>query len=383
MKKKIQKAYKLRIYPNAEQSSILSQCFGNARWLWNQCLNLEETRRQNGAGFLSQYSLNYILTQLKREYPWLKDGESTSLINTNAHLADAFKRYFKGQSRKPKYKSRKNKQSITLNCVNSNIIIVDHLLHIPKIGTMPFKAGQIPSGKIKSATITLLPSGKYTASVLCETEVEGLPKKGKSVGIDLGLKNFAILSDETKYPLIRFDKESEKRLHYWQRIAVRRLLKAKAAIKQDDSLSLKDFRNYQKAQQMCAKIQEHITNQRMDYLNKLSSEIIRRYDVIAIEDLRIKGMMKNHHLARAVGNAGWYMFRQMLIYKAAWYGKTVIVVNPKYTSQTCSECGCVNNRLGLSPYQWLKVREWDCSVCGTHHDRDINAAVNILNAAVA
>ena len=149
-------------------------------------------------------------------------------------------------------------------------------------------------------------------------------------------------------------------------------------MKADSSLKLTDFRNYQKARRMCAKIHAHIANQRKDYLDKVTTAIVRNYDVIAIEDLKAKGMMHNHNFARALANVGWSMFANMLAYKCAFYGKTLIRVNPAYTSQTCSICGTVNNRLGYNHYGWLAVREWTCPVCETQHDRDINAAQNIL-----
>ena len=213
--------------------------------------------------------------------------------------------------------------------------------------------------------------------------VDDLPSTGKVCGGDLGLKELLILDDGTKISLSRWDKKSEDQLHYWQRLASRRLLKAKEARKADSSLKLNDFRNYQKARKMCAKIQEHIANQRLDYLHKLSSWLVKQYDVIVIEDLKAKVMLHNHKLARAISNAGWSKLIGMLRYKCERYGKTLIQVDPAYTSQTCSVCGCINKRLGYDRYCWLKVREWKCPECGTVHDRDVNAAVNIKEKGLA
>lgn len=253
----------------------------------------------------------------------------------------------------------------------------NHHIRLPKLGHVYYRGGQDIHGKIKSVTIRVTASGKITASVLTEHEVETLPKTGKVCGGDLGLKDLLVLDDGTKFPLPRWDKESEERLHYWQRLASRRLLKAKEAMRADKTLRLEDFANYQKARRMCARIQEHVANQRNDYLQKLTTWLVHHYDVIVLENLKTKGMMHNHKLARAIGNAGWSSLVTMLAYKCEWYGKKLIQVDPAYTSQTCSVCGCSNNRLGYNHYGWLKVRAWVCPSCGVRLDRDVNAAVNI------
>ena len=374
----------VRLYPNREQTARMMQFFGCARWLWNQMLDMQQQRYANGGKHVSRNGMNYALTQLKNEYPWLRDAESTSLINVNAQLHEAFRRYYSGISRKPKFKAKKYEQSATVNCVNSNIqIVADHHIRIPKLGYVYYRGGKNIRGKIKSVTLRLSASGKFTASVLTEHMVEDLPSTGKTCGGDLGLKELLILDDGTKIPLPRWDKKSEEQLHYWQRLASRRLLKAKEAMKADSSLHLNDFKNYQKARQMCAKIQEHIANQRHDYLHRLSTWLVRTYDVIVIEDLKVKVMLHNHRLARAISNAGWNRLIEMLRCKCEWYGKTLIQVDPAYTSQTCSACGCVNSRLGYDHYGWLKVREWKCPECGAVHDRDINAAINIREKGLA
>ena len=384
MKKKVLSGKIIRLYPNKEQAKLMQQFFGSTRWLWNQMLDMQTKRQQNGAKRISRNGMNYILTELKNEYSWLRESESTSLINVNAQLHETFKRYYSGLCRKPKFKAKKYEQSATVNCVNNNIQIVDdHHIRIPKLGYVYYRGGKNIEGKIKSVTLRLSASGKFTASILTEYMVDDLPSTGKVCGGDLGLKELLILDDGTKISLSRWDKKSEDQLHYWQRLASRRLLKAKEARKAESSLKLNDFRNYQKARKMCAKIQEHIANQRLDYLHKLSSWLVKQYDVIVIEDLKAKVMLHNHKLARAISNAGWSKLIGMLRYKCERYGKTLIQVDPAYTSQTCSVCGCINKRLGYDRYCWLKVREWKCPECGTVHDRDVNAAVNIKEKGLA
>ena len=384
MKKTILKGKSLKLYPNKKQEELLIRIFGSNRWLWNNMLNLQETRFKNGGKFLSRYSLNYILTRVKREYPWLKDVESTSLINTNEDLTKAYNNFFDGRSKKPRYKSKRNEQSFRINCVNSNIRLIDDKhIKIPVIGVMSFKSSSLPYEKIKSITIRRKPSGTYLASLLIETKIEELSKTNKVCGIDLGLKQLAIFDDGIKFPLPRFDKNTEDKVRYWQQICSRRLLKAKEVMKTDKSLTLYDFKNYQKARILKAKYEEHIANQRNDYLHKLSNYIVKTYDVIILEDLKVKLMVKNHKLARAISNAGWNKLVNMIKYKADWYGKTVLQVSPSYTSQTCNVCGLVNNKLGYNKYGWLNVRDWKCPNCNAEHDRDVNAAINILNKAFA
>ena len=383
---KIKRGFRIRLYPNDAQKEQIAVSFGCSRWLWNNMLAMQKERHDNepSAPYLSAFSMNYLLKQLKREYPWLKDADSIALTGITENLHNAYTRFFSGQSRFPKFKSKKHEQSYISKCVNNNIVIIDaHHIRIPKLGSVYFKTGKLPHGRICSITIRQKASGKYEASVLCEYEEVDLPKTGKTIGIDVGLKDFAILSDGTKISIPRFDKESEERLCHWQILASRRLLSAKEAMEKNKDLRLTDFKNYQKARRMCAKIYEHVANQRKDYLDKLSTWLVKTYDVIVIEDLKAKGMMHNHHLSRAIANASWNMFADMLAYKCLSYGKKLIRVNPGYTSQTCNVCGCVNNRMGYNAYGWLKVREWDCPECGSHHDRDINAAINIKETGLA
>ncbi len=384
---KIKKGFVIRLYPNAEQMRQIRRTAGCTRWLYNEIVATNQKRRDvdPSASLLCGRNLNYILPRLKEEHPWLKDVDSTSLTGVVDNIANAYTRWFSGLGRKPKFKKRSTyADSFISKCVNGNIAVIDrHHIRIPKLGVLYYKSGKMPHGRICSVTVRLLPSGKVNASVLCEYDEVELPKTGKTIGIDLGLKDLAILSDGTKYELPRWDKESAEQLHYWQRTASRRLLRAKEAMKKDSTLTLEDFRNYQNARQMVAKIHAHIANRRKDYLDKLTTMLVRDFDVIVIENLKPSKIVHNHNLASAIHNAGWGMFAEMLAYKCAFYGKRLIKVDPSYTSQTCSDCGTVNGRLGYNAYGWLKVREWTCPACGAHHDRDINAAINIRNIGIS
>jgi putative transposase len=394
--KTVLKAKTIRLYPNSEQKMCIAKTCGCARFVYDQMLYMQEQRHKNepDAKYVSAYGMNYLLTQLKQENHFLYEVDSTSLISANDDLNNGYQRFFKGLGKHPRFKSKHNhEQSYTSKSVNNNIRVLDeHHIRIPKLGSVYFKSGAMPVGRIKSITVRMKASGRYVASVLFETEIDELPCTGKEIGIDMGLHDLMILSDGTKYDCVRFDKRDEEKLRYWQRLASRRLLKAKRAIENDKLIAktepdhvirtLDDFKNYQKARRMVAKYHEHIANCRNDYLQKVSTALLREYDVIAIEDLRTNGMLHNHKLARAVENASWRAFRTMLEYKCDWYGKALYVVNPAYTSQMCHTCGCVNNRLGYDHFGWLKVREWNCPECGAHLDRDINAAQNILATAL-
>ena len=385
MSKTILKGKMTRIYPNREQIQFLIDNFGSSRFVWNKMLDMQESRYKSGGKYVDRFAMNTILTPFKKEFSWLRKAESTSLINVNQDLDAAFQKLFTGKGGRPKFKSKRHEQSFRMNCVRSNgkdniRLIDDNHTQLPKLGKMRFKTKDLPNGKIKSVTIRMKPSGKFFMSILFEMEIEELPKTGNVCGCDLGLKHLAILDDGTKFPLPRFDKKLEKKKKMWQRIEARRRLKAKEAMKQDDSLHLSDFKNYQKARAMTAKYEEKIANQRNDYLHKLSTWLVKNYDVIMLEDLGVKDMLHKNDsdVSRSISNAGWSNLVRMIKYKCEWYGKECVQVSTYYpSSQLCSECGTNNHRLGLNQKQWMRIREWDCPTCGCHHDRDINAAKNI------
>lgn len=243
-----------------------------------------------------------------------------------------------------------------------------------------FKSGRCPQGKFKSVTIRQSATGKYYAILLVETAIKPLPKTHHAVGVDLGVADLAITSDGVKYPTKRFDQRLANKQHDWEKRLARRRRQALKAIAWDhhnhvlSPRTLADFKNYQKAKLMVAKYHEKMAHQRQNYLHQLTKQLVTNYDVIKIEDLKTKNLLKNHHLARAIANQAWREIRCMLTYKCAWYGKTLKVVNPYKTSQICTNCGYDDG------YHALNIRQWTCPQCGVHHDRDINAAQNILQA---
>lgn len=365
------KAYKFRIYPNADQEVLIIKTIGCVRFVYNYFLALwNEEYSKNGKG-LTYNSCSAMLPQMKKNEAtsWLKEVDSIALQSSVKNLSDSFSRFFKKQNRRPQFKSKKNPaQSYTTKNVNKSITIIENIIKLPKLGQVKFAKSRELNGRILNATIRKNPSGKFFVSILCEEEVPELPKTGLEIGIDLGITDFAILSNGQKIDNNRFTSKMEKTLKREQRKLSRRALLAKKAGKE-----LFEARNYQKQKKKVARLHEKVINQRTDFLNKLSTEIVKNHDSICIEDLNTKGMLRNHKLAKSISDVSWFSFVSKLQYKAEWYGREIIKVDKWFpSSQLCSKCGHKDGKKSL------EIREWTCPVCHAHHDRDINASKNIL-----
>lgn len=353
------KSYKYKIKPTEDQKVLLNKHFGSIRFAYNYFLNERKFEYETNKQSLNYNHNSAALTKLKKQedFKWLREINSQSLQHSLKGLDDAYNSFFKKRTGFPKFKSKHNKNSFK---VPQFVRVKDGKLIIPKFKD-PIKMIQDRKfkGEIRQATLSKTPTGEYFVSILVETDHRKFEKTGKQVGIDLGIKDFVITSDGYKYKNNRFTKTYEKNLKEHQ---------------QHLSKKIKGSSKYNEQKLKVAKLHKKITNSRLDNLHKVSTELIKKYDVIVLEDLNIKGMVKNHKLSKHISDASWSKFIELLTYKAEWNDREIVKIDRFFpSSKTCNCCGYINQNLKLD------IREWTCPSCKTKLDRDLNASINILN----
>ena len=355
------KNFKVRIYLTKEQQVLVEKTFGCKRYIYNFMLNLKQKLYRFYGISLNFNHMSKILTEIKRQKPWLCEVDKCALQNSVKDLDSSYQRFYNGISGFPNFKSRRGKNSYR----TTGYLLLDQenkKIRIPKIGWIKFKDKTNFSGltKINNITISKTASGKYFASISAEVDITTFAKTKKNCGIDLGLEDFCILNNGNKFDNPRFLVNNEKQLRLLQKSLSRKVYGSK---------------NYEKARIKLAKLHEYIANCRKDYLHKISTYLVREYDIICTETLQVKKMLMKKDNSKNISDVSWYEFVRQLEYKCLWYGKILSKIDTFYpSSQLCSNCGYRNPAL-----KDIKIREYDCPKCGVHHDRDINAAINILN----
>src|SRR6266540_1111328 len=354
----VRKAFRYRLYPTAEQEQALAVQFGHARFVWNWALALRKITYQETGKGIGYYELKRRATALKHqaETEWLQEADSQVLQGKLEDLQRAYKNFFEKRAKFPRFKSKRDHQAIRYP---QRFKFDEDSIYLPKIGWVKTKFHRPLEGRPKNITVSKTKTGKYFVSIQCEVEMIDPPARGGEIGMDLGVKFFLATSEGWKRDNPCHLQQAERKLKRLHRQLSRRV---------------KGSAGREKARILLARQHEKVANQRRDFLQKLSTELVGRYGLIGMEDLNVRGMLKNRRLAKAIAATGWGAFRRMLEYKGAWYGSYLHKVDRFFpSSKTCNHCGHVLDELPLS------VREWQCPICGTIHDRDINAAINILN----
>lgn len=360
------KTYKYELFPTIEQKVLLEKHFGCVRFIYNWGLEQRIKAYKSGEKSFNYFDLCYKLTKLKEEHPWLLGITVQCLQMSLRNLDNAFTNFFRKKAKFPKFKSKKDSKNALQFAQHTRVNFTKNIIWVTNFHNIKCIFHRTFEGKIKTTTIKKTPTGRFYACILVDDGKE-LPTKPiitneTTIGIDLGLKDFCVTSDGEKIQNPKFLQKQEKRLKHHQRMFNKKQ---------------KGSKNRGGQKLLVAKIHEKITNQRQDFLHKLSTKLIRENQTICLEDLNITGMVKNHKLAKAISFTGWGYFKQFLTYKADWYGRNILEIGRfDPSSKMCSKCGTINKALILAD------REWTCNNCGTFHDRDVNAAVNIKDFAL-
>ena len=364
------KAYKYKIKPNTQQQELLSKFFGCVRYIYNWGLNAKTSAYKENSKAINYLQLAKELTALKQteECSWLNECTTEALQQSLRSLDNAFTAFFRKKAKYPRFKSKKRTKDSVKFIKSVHFDFENWTVKLPKLGKVALCENRtFDQSSCKQGTCTV--SRDHCGAYWCVITVDDLqpkPTKAKlvkdnAVGIDLGIKDYAILSDGTKFTNPKHLEQAQRNLAHLQKVFARKD---------------KESMNHERMRVKVAKCHRNITNQRSDFLHKLSTHLVRNYDVICLEDLNVKGMEQNHHLARAIQGAAWSEFVRQLEYKSEWYGKNVLFIGRfEPSSKLCHKCGYINQDLKLSD------REWICPVCGEHLDRDVNAAINIKNIA--